>query len=184
MEEKMEERAQMISQEERRPCVILIGMPAAGKSTVGRLLAEKLDLAFLDTDFVMEAMYARPLQDIADYFGKEKFIELEGRIIASLNVCACVIATGGSVVYSSEAMRHLASLGKIVYLEVPFEEMNRRIAENPDRGIAISPNQTLEELYGERKLLYEAACHLRYNSGEMTAEDIAQKIILEMEKEN
>lgn len=135
-------------------CISLIGMPGAGKSTVGRMLARQLDWALLDTDQLIEASYGTILQNITDAMTKDAFLDLEARIVGSLQAQQCVLATGGSVVYRDSAMQHLANLGPLVYLKVSFPLLQERIARNPQRGLAIAPGQSLEDIYQERQELY------------------------------
>ncbi|MBP3731143.1 MAG: shikimate kinase [Mailhella sp.] len=129
-------------------------MAGSGKTTIGRLLAKALGWAFADSDHIIEAAYAAPLQQISDALGKEAFIEMEAEIIGGLRLCRTVLATGGSVVYRESAMRHLRGMGPIVYLDVPMNIVLERIARNPDRGLAIAPGQTVEDLFLEREALY------------------------------
>ncbi|MBQ4567406.1 MAG: shikimate kinase [Desulfovibrio sp.] len=136
------------------PCVILIGMAGAGKSTVGSLLARELGWAFLDSDHVMEALYGARLQDITDAMDKESFLDVEAAVICSIRAHRTVIGTGGSVVYREAAMRHLAGLGCLVHLDVPLGVIEERIARNPERGLAIAPGQTLADIFYEREALY------------------------------
>lgn len=135
-------------------CITLIGMAGAGKTTVGRLVARSLDWAFVDCDHVIEAAFAASLQTVADAMSKEDFINVEAEIVRRLRLCRTVIATGGSVVYRASTMEHLASLGPVIYLEAPMNVVLERIARNPDRGLAIAPGQTVEELFLEREALY------------------------------
>lgn len=135
-------------------CVSLIGMAASGKSTVGRRLAETLDLAHVDSDFLIEATYGVCLQDVADSMNKERFLDTEAAIVGSVNLRRAVISSGGSVVYREETMHHLRRLGPLVYLDVPLDIILERIARKPDRGLAIAPGQTIEDLYNERAALY------------------------------
>ena len=135
-------------------CITFIGMAGAGKTTVGRMVARALGWAFVDSDHIIEAAFAAPLQRVADAMPKEAFIDMEAEIVGSLRLCRAVIATGGSVIYRQSTMEHLAKLGPIVYLEVPMKVILERIARNPDRGLAIAPGQTLEELFLEREELY------------------------------
>ena len=129
-------------------------MAGAGKTTVGRLVARALGWAFVDSDHIIEAAFAAPLQRVADAMSKEAFIDMEAEIVSSLRLCRTVIATGGSVVYRQSTMEHLAGLGPVVYLDVPMKVILERIARNPDRGLAIAPGQTVEELFLEREALY------------------------------
>lgn len=135
-------------------CITFIGMAGAGKTTVGRLVARALGWAFVDSDHIIEAVFAAPLQSIADAMTKESFIDVEAGIVTRLRLSRTVIATGGSVVYSRNSMEHLAGLGPIVYLDVPLNVILERIARNPDRGLAIAPGQTVEDLFREREALY------------------------------
>lgn len=136
------------------PCIILIGMAGAGKSTIGEALAKRLDWAFMDSDHLIEAIYATRLQDVTDALSKDAFLDVEATVISSIKANRAVIATGGSVVYRERAMRHLASLGPIVHLDVPLDIVEERIARNPQRGLAIGPGQTLRDIFLERQELY------------------------------
>lgn len=167
----MKKQELLKSSKKNLPCVTLIGMPGAGKTTVGMELARALDWAFMDTDKLLEALYSRRLQDITDYFGKDEFLKVESGIIQGLDVSECVIATGGSVIYSDAAVARLLELGPLVYLEMPFSEMERRIAENPERGIAIAPGQTLAELYEERVGLYNKSASFKVDNSAHTVDE-------------
>lgn len=142
-------------------CITLIGMAGAGKTTVGRLVARALNWAFVDSDHIIEAAFAAPLQSIADAMSKEEFIAVEAELVSSLRLARTVVATGGSVVYRQQTMEHLASLGPVVYLDVPQKVVLERIARNPDRGLAIAPGQTVEELFAEREALYRRYATVR-----------------------
>ena len=123
-------------------CVTLIGMAGAGKSTGARAVAERLGWAYVDTDYLIESTYGARLQDVTDALDKESFLDVEAKVILSLRMQRAVLATGGSVVYRPEAMRYLASLGPVVFLDVPLPIILERIARKPDRGLAIAPGQT------------------------------------------
>jgi shikimate kinase len=134
--------------------IILIGMAAAGKSTIGRRLARTMGMAFVDTDLLMEAWWGAPLQQIKDHLGRDGFVQAEADQIMRLNLRQCVIATGGSVVYSEAAMAYLQRMGDIVYLESSFESIAGRLTNPESRGLAIAPGQTIKDLYDERAPLY------------------------------
>lgn len=136
-------------------CISIIGMAGAGKTTVGRELAIQLGWAHLDTDHLIESVYGTTLQNVADSMTKDAFLDVEAAVICRVGVRRTVISTGGSVVYRHTAMEHLASLGPLAYLDVPLPVILERIARNPDRGLAIAPGQTIEDLFNERKALYE-----------------------------
>lgn len=142
-------------------CISLIGMAGAGKSTVGAALADALDWAFVDSDHLIEAVYGTCLQAVTDALGKEAFLDMEADVVGAINIRRAVIATGGSVVYRERAMRQLAGLGPIVFLDVPFSLIEERVARNPQRGLAMNPGETLKHLYDERQALYARFANLR-----------------------
>ena len=135
--------------------IVLIGMPGSGKSTVGVLLAKALGCLFTDVDLLISHRAKKPLQRILDEDGLEAFLALEEEVGSRLRAENTVIATGGSMVLSDKAMRHLKTLGTVVYIDVPFEEIERRVTNIKTRGIVFHPNQTLADVYRERKPLYE-----------------------------
>ena len=140
--------------------IILTGMPSCGKSTLGRLLAKELGYAFLDTDDVIIRQNGCPLKDILDNEGLDGFIRREEEAVCSVNVENTVIATGGSVVYSPKAMEHLKSLGRIVYICLDYKEVERRLGDLHERGVAIAPGKTLRDLFDERAPLYNKYANL------------------------
>lgn len=159
------------------PCIILIGMAGAGKSTVGSALARELGWAFLDSDHLIEALYGARLQDLTDALGKEAFLDTECGVIRAIKANRTVIGTGGSVVYREEAMRHLATLGSIVHLDVPLAVIEERVARNPQRGLAIAPGQTLADIFHEREALYAAWAGLRCDARNKNPRECAQWIL-------
>jgi shikimate kinase len=138
-----------------RRCIILTGMPGAGKSTVGILLAKRLARPFVDVDVYIQAGADRTLQEIIDADGLEAFCRLESEYVRCLDLGGHVVATGGSVVYSEDAMRFLAAAGTIVYLCLPLTALRERLGEFGRRGVVMPPGQTLADLYARRTPLYE-----------------------------
>jgi shikimate kinase len=134
--------------------VALIGMPGAGKSTIGVLLAKRTARAFLDTDLVIQEQAEASLETILRERGLEGFRRLEEQIVCGLRPEHAVIATGGSVVYGDAAMRHLGGLGPIVFLDVPVGELAPRLGDLDARGVARAPDQDLAGLHAERLPLY------------------------------
>lgn len=157
-------------------CIILIGMAASGKTTVGRKLASRVGWAHIDTDHLIEAFYGCQLQQLTDSMTKEEFLDLEAAIIQSLTVGGAVISTGGSVVYRRETMDFLAGLGPVIHIDVPLPIILARIARKPNRGIAINPGQTLEDLYNERQELYRQAAAVRFEGSEAPVTELVQSI--------
>lgn len=145
--------------------VVLIGMPGAGKSTVGVLLARQLGKGFIDTDLLIQARAGQTLQDIVDQQGHAALRELEAEVLTDLHCHDQVIATGGSAVYSATAMAALASDGIIVHLQVPIAVILERVTDFDTRGIARAANQTLEDLFAEREQLYQRYADIRVAVG-------------------
>lgn len=135
--------------------IVLIGMPGAGKSTVGVLLAKEAGLAFLDTDVWIQTREGRTLQEILDAHGLESFCHMERDHVLALDVRGHVLATGGSVVYSPAAMEHLKARGTVVYLKLPLRELEQRVTNMATRGVVVARGQTLRDLFDERTGLYE-----------------------------
>ena len=158
--------------------LILIGMAGAGKSTVGRQLARFLSLSFLDTDQLIEQRWACPLQEIIDSEGLKSFRLTEEETILSLDVSSHVISTGGSVVYYPRAMAHLRNLGWILWLDLPFEELERRLVDaTENRGLVRTPDQSLADLYRERNPLYERYAQIRVDALGKTDQEVVQEIL-------
>jgi shikimate kinase len=135
--------------------IILIGMPGAGKSTLGKWLAKEIGFGFIDSDLVIQSREGRSLSEIIARDGLDGFLKIEGEVNAQICAERCVIATGGSVVYSSAAMKHLKSIGRVVYLKLPYAEIEKRLSDLKGRGVAIKEGYTLKMLYEERVPLYE-----------------------------
>lgn len=135
--------------------IILIGMPGSGKSTVGVVLAKKLGWRFIDCDLVIQEKCRKLLHQLIEEKGEAGFVMLENEINASIVTDGAVIATGGSAVYGAEAMAHFRKMGKIVYLELAFEELKERLGDLHERGVVLKEGTSLRELYEERTPLYE-----------------------------
>ena len=133
----------------------MIGMPSSGKSTVGVLLAKRLGFSFVDVDIVIQEKEGRLLKEIIADEGMDGFLKAEDRINAGLDVKMSVIAPGGSVIYGEKAMKHLKEISEVVYLKMSYEEMEKRIGNVVDRGVALKPGFTLRDLYNERVPYYE-----------------------------
>lgn len=135
--------------------ITLIGMPGAGKSTLGVVLAKVLGYEFLDSDLLIQKQEKRRLHQIISQEGAEGFMIIENRVNASIQTEHTVIATGGSVVYCDEAMQHLKSIGKVVYLKLSLKTLSKRLGNLKGRGVLLKNGQTLKDLYEERVPLYE-----------------------------
>ena len=161
--------------------IIIIGVPGAGKSTLGVILAKTLGMKFTDTDIVIQEHTGRLLQDIIDANGINVFKKTEEDAILSLHCRNTVIATGGSVVFSEKAMEHLKSEGIVVYLKISLDEMVHRINNITTRGIVLGPGQSLANMYNERIPFYEKYADISIDcSGDF--EDVFGKVIEELSR--
>lgn len=154
----------------------LIGMPGAGKSTVGIVLAKNLGLGFIDTDVLIQINRQQTLQQILDASDHLNLRRIEEEEILKLNISRHVIATGGSAAYSEKAMAHLHRISTIVFLRVSFEEIERRIHNFATRGIAKAKDQSFRELFDERQILYQKYAELIVSCDGYDQEEIARQI--------
>ena len=161
----------------RRQNLILIGLPTAGKSTLGVVLAKMLGYDYIDTDLLIQKQKGCRLEEIIRKVGDESFLDLEGEVCTSLRTEHAVIATGGSVIYRAEAMRHLKELGTVVYLKISLETLKTRMYDAQSRGVVIREGQTLEGLYAERVRLYERYADLTVDEGNMEFEEVLEAIL-------
>ena len=155
----------------------LIGMPGAGKSTTGIILAKNLGLGFFDTDILIQINQQKRLQDILDSKGYLDLRNIEEQEILKINIADNVISTGGSAVYSQHAMTHLQSISKIIFLKADFEVLENRINNFTTRGIAKAENQTFKELFKERQVLYKKYADITIDCNVLTQDLAAEKII-------
>lgn len=157
--------------------IILIGMPGVGKSTVGVILAKVLGYQFVDSDLVIQKEEGKLLKEIIAEVGPEGFIQVENRVNASLEVTDSIIATGGSVVYGKEAMEHLCKIGTVVYLSLPYEEIEKRLSDIKGRGVVLREGQTLKELYEERTVLYKKYADVQIDETGLNVEETIDAIL-------
>jgi len=162
--------------------IVIIGMPGAGKSTMGVILAKTLGRNFIDTDIVAQENTGRLLQEIIDDEGTDAFLKTEERTILSLQCRNAVIATGGSVVFSEKAMEHLKKDGIIVYIRISFEEMVRRLNNITTRGIVLVAGQSLREMYDQRVPLYEKYSNITIDCSDGDFENCIGNVIDELHK--
>lgn len=157
--------------------IILIGMPGVGKSTVGVILAKILGFKFIDTDLIIQQKEKRLLKDIISSEGVDGFIDIENRINSQLEAENSVIATGGSVVYGDEAMKHFSEIGTIVYLKLDYRKLRYRLGNIRNRGVVIRPGQRLSDLYNERIKLYEKYADITIDENGCGIEKTVNKIV-------
>ena len=156
--------------------LVLIGMPACGKTSVGVLLAKALGMGFIDTDRELEHADGRKLSAIARAEGPERFRALEEKTLLGLSPEGKVIATGGSAVYSAAGMARLRSLGTVIYLRLRYDSVAERLGNLQARGVSMAPGQTLRDLYDERCPLYEKYAHLTVDADGLLPREIIAEI--------
>ena len=158
--------------------VVLIGMPGAGKSTLGVVLAKIMNYRFLDTDLTIQETFGATLQELIDQRGPLGFIELENQVLKSVNPQRTIISTGGSAVYSDEAMEHLRSIGRVVYLKIGCDELKKRLGDLHERGVVMKDGMgdNLELLFAERLPLYEKWADLTVEVQEMSITDAVRAL--------
>lgn len=157
--------------------IVLIGMPGAGKSTVGVLLAKAMGRYFLDTDIYIQAIEGKELQQIIDEKGLQEFCRIEESHIICIDIKNAVIATGGSAVYSEKAMQHLAEDGIIIHLDLPFEQVETRVTNLYTRGVVMEKGQALAKLYENRQPLYKKYSGITIHCSGKRHEEIVEEIV-------
>ena len=157
--------------------IVLIGMPGAGKSTIGVLLAKSMGYNFLDTDLIIQSQQKKKLQEIIDEEGIDAFLKCEEQALLSIDFDCTVVATGGSAIFSEKGMMHLKNSGVCVYLTVSEQELIQRLSNIKTRGIACRKGETVAEIIEERKAYYEKYADVTINCENTTAEQVVEKII-------
>lgn len=166
-----------------RTNIILTGMPGAGKSTVGVVLAKRIGYRFIDSDILIQEEEGMKLSEIIARKGTDGFLAIEDRVNSSIRTEHCVIATGGSVVYGENAMRHLKSIGTVVYLWESCENLKKRLGSLKDRGVALREGQTLDDLYRERCPLYDRYADVTIREEEFDISGTVCEICRELDME-
>lgn len=156
--------------------IILIGMPGAGKSTVGVVLAKKLGFAFVDSDLVIQEKEGKLLHEIISQRGVDGFWAVEEAVNVSMEADRTVIATGGSAVYGSRAMEHFQNIGTVVYLKLSFDAITDRLGDLNERGVTLRKGQNLIQLYEERAPLYEKYANITIDCEHLSIREIVGQI--------
>ena len=164
--------------------IVLIGMPGAGKSTLGIVLAKIMNYDFVDADLVIQSQCDKTLQKLIDACGPEGFIQVENQILSDIRASKAIIATGGSAVYSDEAMRHLTEIGTVVYLKISYEQLVGRLSDFQERGVVLKGGigMSLRELYDERLPLYERYAEVTVDVDDLSITAAARKVADALEK--
>lgn len=162
--------------------IILIGMPAAGKSTVGVIIAKRMGYSFIDVDLLIQEEEGMLLKEIIAEKGIKGFLEVEEEINARLEADRTVISPGGSVVYCEKAMRHYKQIGKIVYLKASFETIDKRLKNARSRGVVLQEGQTLRDLYQERIVLFEKYADITVCEDGLRLDETIEKVLETLRK--
>ena len=170
----------MASLQDTPTTISLIGMPGAGKSTVGVILAKLTGLRFCDTDLDIQVREHATLQDILEQQGWQRLRAIEEQVLLAIDLERAIISTGGSVVYSSAAMARLRKAGPLVYLAADLQTLEQRVAKAPLRGIASSSAQSFAELYAERTPLYQRHADITVDATAGCAEEVATNILRQL----
>lgn len=157
--------------------IILVGMPASGKSTIGVILAKTLGMSFIDTDLIIQKNEGKLLQEIIDKQGLSEFLKAEERAILSLDCEKTVVATGGSAVLCESAMNHLKSMGKVIYLQVDCDVLEKRLYNIKTRGIACKKGESTKDIYNSRKEYYEKYADITVNTTNNSVEQTVNQIL-------
>ena len=158
--------------------IILTGMPTSGKSTIGVIAAKILGMDFIDTDILIQQREGKRLSEIIEENGTDIFLKCEEEALLSLDVNNCVIATGGSAIYSDKAMEHLKKDAFVVYLMVDKKELNRRLKDVKGRGVVLRDGESIDDMYETRVKLYERYADLTISEEGLTLEDTVEKLII------
>ena len=162
--------------------VILIGMPGAGKSTVGVILAKVLGYKFIDSDLLIQEQEGCLLRDIIDKKGLDGLIAVEERVNSAIIADRTVIATGGSVIYGKKAMEHLKSIGTVIYIKLDYKTIASRLGNIRQRGVVMRPGQTLLDLYNERCPLYEKYADLTVDASGLGIEELVEQLVIKLKE--
>ena len=162
--------------------IILIGMPAVGKSTVGVVVAKRIGYEFIDTDLLIQKQEKRLLKEIIAEEGNERFLEIENQVNRDLQAENAVISPGGSVVYCEEAMQHFKEIGTVIYLHATYEVIYKRITNAKNRGVVLKEGQTLKDLYDERVKLFEKYADYTVSEEGLSLEETIDVVLELLEK--
>ena len=157
--------------------ICLIGMPSSGKSVLGKMLAKKRQMRFLDLDTLIQKNTGKLLREIIEEQGREGFLRIEEETGASLSVENTVIAPGGSICYGEKAMKHLQKIARVIFLDLPYEEMEKRIGDPVKRGVAIPEGFSLRDLYKERTELYRKYAEYTLEEENLSIEECLKKLM-------
>ena len=157
---------------EQKSNITLIGMPGAGKSTAGIVLAKVLGYRFIDSDLEIQETYGALLHELIQRYGNEKFLEMENRVNAAVSPQR----------YGKEAMEHFRDISVVVYLRLTYENLILRLGDLKERGVIMKPGQTLQDIIKERQPLYEHYAHVTIDADGLDIRGIVETIVNEVKE--
>lgn len=157
--------------------IVLTGMPSAGKSTIGVILAKVLGYSFMDSDVLIQEQEQKLLKDIIEEKGIDGFLAVENNVNKNIKANHTVIATGGSVIYGIEAMNHFRENDIVIYIKLSYEAIYNRLGNIRQRGVVLKNGQTLLDLYNERCPLYERYAHITIDAENLNPEELMEQIV-------
>jgi shikimate kinase len=163
--------------------IVLVGMPGAGKSTIGVLLAKRIAFDFIDTDILIQHKTGETLQDTMDREGYLKLRAIEEEVLLDLDIDKHVISTGGSAVYGAKGMENIKKNAKIVFIKTTLNELKRRVSNYETRGIARRPDQSFQDLFQEREILYNKYADIVIESLNGNQDGMIEEIVNALEHE-
>ncbi len=148
-------------------------MSGSGKSTLGKMLSEKFDYSFIDTDDVIVYQEGKKLQKIIDSQGDDSLQQIECNILEDLHGEDMIFSPGGSCVFCDKAMERLREISLVIFIEVPFDVLKKRFEELDanKRGIIGLKKRTFKELFDLRQPLYRKYAHATVNINHHTVEE-------------
>ena len=162
--------------------IVLIGMPGAGKSTIGILLAKELGLNFVDTDISIQVRWGKTLQEITDESGYKVLRDYEEQVLLSEDIDQRVVATGGRAVYSEAGMARLKAKARVIFLDVSLPALKQRVRNFETRGVARRPDQSFEDLFAERRALYQHYADISLDCSHLGVNEALQAIVGRLQK--
>ncbi len=160
--------------------IVLTGMPSAGKSTIGVILAKVLGYSFIDSDVLIQEQEKRLLKDIIEEEGIDGFLAIENEVNRNIKTNRTVIATGGSVIYGIEAMNQFKKEDIVVYIKLSYETIRNRLGNIRQRGVVLKNGHTLVDLYNERCPLYERYAHIIIDAENLNPEELMEQIVFKI----
>ena len=164
--------------------IALVGLPGSGKSTIGRQLARRLALPFVDSDQVIEQRLGCSIREFFEREGEDRFRDIESTVVDEITAgAACVLSTGGGAVLRDVNRERLRERCRVVYLRSLPEEVFRRLRHDRNRPLlqVADPLQRLRDLHAERDPLYREVAHYVIETGRPSVPTLVNMIVMQLE---